>query len=638
MKTKLLFCLVFAVFFNLGSTYGQVEDCLGQFKTFTIGGWGTACHGGNPGCYRDANFAGAFPAGLTIGCGSNTISLTSTLAVQNFLPSGGTPSLLSGALVDPLAAAVGNTLASQLVGVTLAVGFDAYDPNFSSSGDVFGDLEILNGPHAGMTVSEFLSYANQVIGGCIPGDASELNGTASAINENYDNGNTDNGYLDCNPCPNCLRFDFTITSANISCYGLGNGSITLTTSGGTAPYFYYLNDVLVSTTNDSFYVFANLTPGAYVVAVNDSAGNSGASDPSITITQPDALSLTIAKTDITCYGGTGTATANVTGGTVPYSYSWNSIPVQTTQTATSLTAGTYTVSITDGNQCPISGSVTLVNLPCEGFTTITMGGYGAKCAGNNWGCYVKNNFPGSFPNGLTIGLVGRALKLTSAAAVEAFLPSGSTARALNLGTLINPSEKSYNNVLAGQTVALTLSVAFDANPNFSPSSTPLGSLIVGSGPFAGLTVNQLLGIANTILGGGASPYTASQINGAIDNVNRNYDNGNTNLGYLMCPCVSVSKLVAGAGELNPIKADFVVYPNPIKGNSTLDITLTYDSKVVVELYNINGQLVSSIYKGSFKADEKYSVNVDASKLRTGVYFLRISSDRETYKKSVLISE
>ena len=46
-------------------------------------------------------------------------------------------------------------------------------------------------------------------------------------------------------------------------------------------------------------------------------------------------------------GGTiGTATANPSGGTSPYTYSWNTIPIQTTQTAINLAAGTYTVSIT----------------------------------------------------------------------------------------------------------------------------------------------------------------------------------------------------------------------------------------------------------------------------------------------------
>ncbi len=638
MKTKLFFGLMFSLLFNLGNTYGQDPvDCAGQFKTFTIGGWGTECHGGNPGCYRDANFAAAFPGGLTIGCGANTITLTSSLAVQNFLPSGGTPSLLSGALVDPVAAEVANTLASQLVGVTLAIGFDTYDPNFSSSDDSLGGLEILSGPHAGMTVAEFLAYANDVIGGCAAGDIPALNETATAINENYDNGTVDDGFLECNPCPNCLRFDFTVSSTDVACFGQNNGSITLSTSGGTAPYSWYLNDVLVATDNNPSHTFSGLAPGVYTVAVNDSAGNSGTSEPAITITEPAALALTISKTDIACYGGTGTATANVTGGTLDYSYSWNSIPVQTTQIATNLTAGTYTVTVNDAHQCTVSGSVTLVNLPCEGFKTITQGGYGAKCSGGNWGCYVQSNFASKFPTGLIVGSGTRFLKLTSANAVEAFLPSGSTARALNAGTMVNPTEKTYNNVLAGQTVALTLSLGFDTNPNFSPSPTPLGNLIVGSGPFAGKSVNELLAIANTILGGVASPYTADQINAAIDNVNRNYDNGTINLGYLMCPCVSQAKFVDG-GSSNPIQADFKVYPNPIKGNSTLDITLAYDSKVVVEMYNINGQLVSSIYKGTLNADEKTSVNVDATQLRAGVYFLRISSDRDVYKKSVLIAE
>ena len=790
MKRKLLLGLLYSLLLNFGITYGQ-EDCAGQFKTFTIGGWGTECRGGNPGCYRDANFASAFPNGLTIGCGTNTITLTSAVAVQNFLPSGGTPSLLNGTLINPLSVNVSNTLASQLVGVTLALGFDAYDESFSSNTNAFGELKILSGPHTGMTVAEFLDYANQVVGGCVEGSLTDLNETATNINENYDNGTVDNGYLDCNPCPNCLRFDFAISSTDALCNGQSNGTITINTSGGTAPYQYFFNDVLVATTNDTSYTFTGLAAGTYVVAVNDNVGNSGSSSPTVTVgepsaiaavvsksdvscfggsngtatidnlsisggtapysfvwstgstsntisgltagnysvtitdsvgcnadfnvtvsepellgytasltqvscfggsngsatisanggtspysivwdngstaftrgnlsaninytavitdangcttnvsvvlTQPTALTVTTATTQVLCYGGNGTATATPSGGTAPYYYSWNSNPVQTSATA-NLPVGNYSVTVTDANGCSVVANVTITILPCQGFTTVTMGGYGAKCSGGNWGCYLQSNFASKFPNGLTVGSGTRFLKFTTANAIQAFLPSGTTARALNAGTMTNPTTRTYNNVLAGQTVALTLSVAFDSNPNFSTSSTQLSSLIVGSGIFAGKSVAELLVIANTILGGGASPYTAAQINDALDRINRNYDNGTVNLGYLMCSCSSEFKSIAGNTSVKSFVSDIAVYPNPIKGNSTLEITLGYDSKVTVELYNINGQLVGSVFNGNLNANEKSAVNIDATNLRAGVYFLRVTSDRETFKKSVLVTE
>jgi hypothetical protein len=788
MIKKLCLSVVFA--FLLGMTNSNAQGCSGQFKTFTIGGWGTVCNGNNPGCYRDANFDAAFPDGITIGCGENTLTFTSSKAVEDFLPSGGTPALLSGALVDP-AGTINNTLASQVLAVSLAVGFDVYDADFASSTNGFGSLPILSGAHAGMTVANFLTYANQVIGGCLEGDLSDLNATATAINENYDNGTVDQSYLDCD---SNRSYDIQITSS-VDCHGYLNGAVTVTVTGGSAPYHFELFKDATSVASSgevlsNSYIFTGLGAGSYTASVTDAAGivssgpavfqvvepvaiaasvsstavscfggsngtatinsatisggvgpytfawangstnstitglaagsytvtvtdslgcsvdfsvlvnqptvlsysssitnvtcfgaNNGSAtitpaggttsytilwdnqstsftrgslapsvnytavvtdangcttNVSVSVTQPAVLSVAAVRTQVLCYGGTGTGTATPAGGTAPYSYSWNTNPVQTSAVA-NLPVGTWTVRVTDANGCAVSSSVTLSLLSCQGFTTVTPGGWGAGCSGGNWGCYLATNFASKFPTGLQIGSGTRFLKLTTAAAVKAFLPSGTTARALNAGTLTNPTAKSYSNVLAGHAISLTLSIGFDTNPAFSPSTAPLGSLIVSAGVFAGKSVNELLTIANTILGGGASPYTASQINTALDAVNRNYDNGTVNLGYLACPC-TVSKMASNDGVIADVKAEVSLYPNPVKGNSTLEFTLNYDSKVKVVIYNMNGQIVNEVYEGKVSSEVKNAININSTGMKSGVYIVKLTSNRESVTKSLLIAE
>ncbi|WP_291129142.1 T9SS type A sorting domain-containing protein, partial [Flavobacterium sp. UBA7682] len=182
--------------YNVSDLCDQSDDCEGQFTTFTQGGYGTSCNGNNPGCYRDANFAGAFPNGLVIGCGSNKLTFTSSSAIQNYLPAGGNSSLITSSAVNPTTSR--GVLSSQLIALTLSTGFDIYDPNFSASNASLGSLTIKTGTFTGMTVSSFLQLANNVIGGCTTGySLSEINAVATAINENFDNGTVDQQFLNC---------------------------------------------------------------------------------------------------------------------------------------------------------------------------------------------------------------------------------------------------------------------------------------------------------------------------------------------------------------------------------------------------------------------------------------------------------
>lgn len=144
----------------------------------------------------------------------------------------------------------------------------------------------------------------------------------------------------------------TTSISNVTCNGGSNGSITLTPSGGTAPYTYNWGDGI--TTKD----ISELSVGVYTVTITDSKGCSGT--VTAVVTQPSAMVISGTQNNAACNGeATGYATVNVTGGAGGYTYSWNTTPVQTTETASRLTAGTYIVTVTDANGCFITKSFTI---------------------------------------------------------------------------------------------------------------------------------------------------------------------------------------------------------------------------------------------------------------------------------------
>jgi gliding motility-associated-like protein len=167
----------------------------------------------------------------------------------------------------------------------------------------------------------------------------------------------------------------TSTFTPVLCFGDATGTATVLATGGTAPYNYLWTSIPGLTSNST----TNLTAGTYVVVVTDAKGCT--QQASIAVTQPSApLSGTLSVTNVVCYGNaTGSITANISGGTAPYSYSWSSIPGLTSNSASGLTAGTYAVNATDANGCTfsLSGTVTQPLAPLQA----TSSGQDALCFG-----------------------------------------------------------------------------------------------------------------------------------------------------------------------------------------------------------------------------------------------------------------
>ncbi len=172
----------------------------------------------------------------------------------------------------------------------------------------------------------------------------------------------------------------------------------------------------------------------------------------------------------------------------------------------------------------------------SGFTTYTQGGWGSP-SNSGPGQIRDMYFDSVFPNGLVIG-GNYTITLTSAEAVKNYLPDGGTADQINQN-YVDPT--SSINILAGQLAAATLNVEYDKSGYIGSNDTDLGDLMYAGGTFSGLTVNEVLAIANTALGGGStSGYTYSELNDALTALNENFDNGTQDLGDLSCdqPCLN----------------------------------------------------------------------------------------------------
>ncbi len=165
----------------------------------------------------------------------------------------------------------------------------------------------------------------------------------------------------------------TQSQVNVLCNGMCTGSATVVASGGTGIYTY-----LWSPSGGTGATASGLCAGNYTCLISSPAGCS--ITQSFSITQPPALTVTVAQTNVSCNGACdGTATVTVGGGTPAYSYLWNPTG-GTGPTATALCAGTFTCLITDANGCTITQTV-LITQPAA--LTATTSFVSATCGNAN---------------------------------------------------------------------------------------------------------------------------------------------------------------------------------------------------------------------------------------------------------------
>jgi len=154
------------------------------------------------------------------------------------------------------------------------------------------------------------------------------------------------------PQDTCLNVHATATSTPDTCSN-NTGTATAYAWNGTAPYSYLWSNGQTTQT------ITGLSSGTYSVTVTD-ANNTIFS--ATVVVNNTILSVISSVVPVSCFGGNnGSATVTVSGGIPPFTYLWSN--AQTTQTATGLAVGSYSVVVTDATGCSITLSTVVTGSP-----------------------------------------------------------------------------------------------------------------------------------------------------------------------------------------------------------------------------------------------------------------------------------
>ncbi|MFK8163215.1 MAG: SprB repeat-containing protein, partial [Lewinella sp.] len=223
------------------------------------------------------------------------------------------------------------------------------------------------------------------------------NGVSGQVNTGLSAGTYTVTATDVNGCTGATSFtlenptEISIEIVSLippTCFGFTNGSISVTAEGGTPNYSYAWSDGQTGSTA------RNLFAGTYSVTVTDAQGCTAIRR--ITISQPSMLIPSgFSTTNVSCRNeNDGSATVGAAGGSPPYSFSWSNGGAG--NTITNLSAGSYTVTITDSRGCSTSIGGT-VSQPNQNLSVTTTNVTNVSCRNGNDGAITVLASGGTSP-------------------------------------------------------------------------------------------------------------------------------------------------------------------------------------------------------------------------------------------------
>jgi hypothetical protein len=392
----------------------------------------------------------------------------------------------------------------------------------------------------------------------------------------------------------------TSTTVMPTCSGGNDGSATVSASGGTPGYTYLWSSGGTAATE------TGLSAGTYTCTITDANGCTSAIN--VVINNPAAITANPSSQNASCFGSTdGWIAVNPVGGSGPYTYLW--VPnLNTNDTITNISAGCYTVTITDANGCTSSQTVCITSPPqivpviaqnnspscfgdCNGAATVTASG-GTGPLTWLWS-----------PSGCTMqSCVGLCAGTYSISITDSTGCSTTVSLDLTQPNQLTATASHTDESLASANDGTATATPSGGTPGYTYSWAPSG------------------GTSQTATGLDAGTYTCTitDANGCTTTVTVTV--GTTN----------------GVGIATVTDPDFSVnlFPNPANDHVQLSVTLAQKGNVTMEVYNLVGEKIDAIDFGNVS-----SINhaYNTTSLANGVYFFRVSSGTYITTRRITVS-
>ncbi|MGB1269235.1 MAG: T9SS type A sorting domain-containing protein, partial [Flavobacteriaceae bacterium] len=491
------------------------------------------------------------------------------------------------------------------------------------------------------------------------------------------------------------------SSTPVACSGDASGSVSVMASGGVLPYQYDWEDSNnpgVSIGNTS--TINNLPNGTYSVTVI--GGNGCSSTCDVIVFEPDELACNNILTGFDSIPFCGdndlnTLYASAYGGTGSYSYNWSidaiglgngwmitngSDVLQTVSFSTGVGQATFSVIITDENDCEVECSI-LVE-PClmdEVFCSYTQGFYGNQgglaCIPEDQQVVAKDIMLGALMNSggqVDFGdeLNGKYFRLFMGDIqndnIFKLLPGGGPSRSLTGYATYNdvttwsnvplvskgPRRGAIKNNLLSQTMTLYFNLYADnslASYQLEDTFYTAATLECGSEEYdvesiqmfqispdiiaylemnGSATVQGLFELANKALGGhDIGNLSYSSITGAVDAINRGFDECR----ILLPESVYIS-VIEGLSDDKPI---FTAYPIPFVDTINIRYEINGESEAIIQVYDLQGRVVKTVVDKDIYYHKVKALDLDYKLFSNQMYFIKVEAgDKSTLVKVISV--
>jgi len=375
----------------------------------------------------------------------------------------------------------------------------------------------------------------------------------------------------------CAGGSVTLSTGSFSSYNWSSGATT--------------SSAVISTSGNQTVTVTDANSCVGTSAITSITVNALPSIPTITASGPTSF----------CTGGSVVLTSSYTGGNTwtPGSVTADSITVSST--------GSYSVTQTDVNACSSTSAVINVNVSSSPLPTIAVTGSTSLCAGQSVTLTAGTSDTYLWSPG---GLTTQSIVVTTAGSYNVTTTNADACD--GVGT-------SSNTVVTVSAVpTATASVASTSGYNVTFSNTSSGATSY-SWDFGDLSSSSATAPVHAYATNGAYTVTLIASNGTCTDT----------ISFVVNMTVGISE----ASSVN----GFIVYPNPATDFATINVNLEIAAKVIVNVYDITGQMVMNLYDAQMSAGQN-SLQIDASILNAGIYFISLQSKTANKTLKLVVSK